>query len=225
MRSGGSWPTACCRPPRSRGPHGALARPPDTQPRPRRWGPMRVGALLDNMRWHPGPCDRMGGPDRKGTGTGQLSVAPRAMGNRCVCTTGTAQSKAEVQSKSRRIKLFSDMSWAPFAVVNKTAGECCFAPPPLKVVPRNRGGGGGRGVTVERMHRGMVLSPEMRVIPGVRHPIPFLGGCYANDPRKGGGGAALDPTPSLRGDFQVPCSSLTTAVTGLKAPTTQATAT
>ena len=30
--------------------------------------------------------------------------------NRCVCTTGTVQNKAEVQSKSRRKKLFSDVS-------------------------------------------------------------------------------------------------------------------
>ena len=44
-----------------------------------------------------------------------------AMAYRCVCTTGTVQNKAEVQSKSRRKKLFSDMSWAPFAVVNKMA--------------------------------------------------------------------------------------------------------
>ena len=44
-----------------------------------------------------------------------------AMGNRCVCTTGTVQNKAGVQSKRRRKKLFSDMSSAPFAVVNKMA--------------------------------------------------------------------------------------------------------
>ena len=35
---------------------------------------------------------------------------PPAKGYRCVCTTGTIQHKAEVQSKSRRKKLFSDMS-------------------------------------------------------------------------------------------------------------------
>ena len=33
-----------------------------------------------------------------------------AIRNSCVCTTSTAQSKAEMQSKSRRIKLFTDMS-------------------------------------------------------------------------------------------------------------------
>ena len=42
---------------------------------------------------------------------------PPASGYRCVCMTGTAQSKAEVQSKSRRKRLFSDMSWAHFAAV------------------------------------------------------------------------------------------------------------
>ena len=35
---------------------------------------------------------------------------PPAMGYRCVCTTGAVQHKAEVQSKSQRGKLFSDMS-------------------------------------------------------------------------------------------------------------------
>ena len=33
-----------------------------------------------------------------------------AMGYGCVCTTGTVRHKAEVQSKSQREKLFSDMS-------------------------------------------------------------------------------------------------------------------
>ena len=39
-----------------------------------------------------------------------LSPPPPAMGYRCVCTTGTVRHKAEVQSKSQRGKLFSDMS-------------------------------------------------------------------------------------------------------------------
>ena len=33
-----------------------------------------------------------------------------AMGYGCACTTGTVRHKAEVQSKSQREKLFSDMS-------------------------------------------------------------------------------------------------------------------
>ena len=35
---------------------------------------------------------------------------PSARWYRCVCTTGTVQNKAGVQSKSRRKQLFSDMS-------------------------------------------------------------------------------------------------------------------
>ena len=46
-------------------------------------------------------------------------ILPPAMGYGCVCTTGTVRHKAEVQSKSQREKLFSDMSWAPFAAVGK----------------------------------------------------------------------------------------------------------
>ena len=63
----------------------------------------------------------------------QLSppAAPPAMGYRCVCTTGTVQNKAGVQSKSRRKKLFSDMSLAPFAAVKMTARgvQSLTAPP------------------------------------------------------------------------------------------------
>ena len=58
---------------------------------------------------------------------------PPAMGYRCVCTTGAVQHKAEVQSKSQRGKLFSDMSYVP--------------PPPPSARRSPRGGGGG-GVTV-----------------------------------------------------------------------------
>ena len=46
-------------------------------------------------------------------------LAGPAMGYRCVCTTGAVQHKAEVQSKMQREKLFSDMSWAPFAAANE----------------------------------------------------------------------------------------------------------
>ena len=52
-----------------------------------------------------------------------------AMGYRCVCTTGAVQHKAEVQSKSQRGKLFSDMSQAPFAAVNKVRGVQAFSAP------------------------------------------------------------------------------------------------
>ena len=39
-----------------------------------------------------------------------VAMEPPAMGHGCVCTTGTVRHKAEVQSKSQREKLFSDMS-------------------------------------------------------------------------------------------------------------------
>ena len=48
---------------------------------------------------------------------------PPTMGYRCVGTTGTVRHKAEVQSKSQRGKLFSDISQAPFAVANKVAAS------------------------------------------------------------------------------------------------------
>ena len=51
--------------------------------------------------------------------TGSYLCHLPAMGYGCVCTTGTVRHKAEVQSKSQREKLFSDMSWAPFAAVGK----------------------------------------------------------------------------------------------------------
>ena len=51
---------------------------------------------------------------------------PCAMGYRCVCTIGTVQHKAEVQSKSQREKLFSDMSRAPFAAVERQKHATCL---------------------------------------------------------------------------------------------------
>ena len=49
------------------------------------------------------------------------------------------------------------------------------------------------------------------ILQGVGHPIPCLGVCYANDPKKGGYtplAPALDLTTSLRGDFITPSSNL-----------------
>ena len=40
----------------------------------------------------------------------QNAVPPPGMGCRCVCAAGTVRHKAEVQSKSQRVRLFSDMS-------------------------------------------------------------------------------------------------------------------
>ena len=53
------------------------------------------------------PCGQsnLGGPTCGTHGKGYP-----AMGYRCVCTTGAVQNKAGVQTKSRRKKLFSDMS-------------------------------------------------------------------------------------------------------------------
>ena len=52
-----------------------------------------------------------------------LPPPPIAVRHRCVCTTGTVRHKAEVKSKSQRGKLFSDMSWAPFAAVERQREE------------------------------------------------------------------------------------------------------
>ena len=43
----------------------------------------------------------------------------------------------------------------------------------------------------------------MMILQGVRRQKPYIGVCYANDPKKGGYttlAPALDLTPSLRGD-------------------------
>ena len=51
--------------------------------------------------------------EREGGGAGMHWKGgryPPTMGYGCVCTTGTARHKAEMQSKSQREKLFSDMS-------------------------------------------------------------------------------------------------------------------
>ena len=61
----------------------------------------------------------VGRTSRKELPSGPHSARPPAVGYGCVCTTGTVRHKAEVQSKSQREKLFSDMSWAPFAAVDE----------------------------------------------------------------------------------------------------------
>ena len=76
-----------------------------------------------------------------------------------------------------------------------TAATICnevLDPPPPKGVPRY-GGGGGAGGQNRKNHWGINSSPKMMVLQGVRHPIPSLGVCYANDPKRGGGGAIWHP--------------------------------
>ena len=54
-------------------------------------------------------------PHSHGGGGGGLLGDSPAVGHRCVCMAGTVRHKAEVQSKSQRETLFSDVSRAPFA--------------------------------------------------------------------------------------------------------------
>ena len=57
-------------------------------------------------------------------------------------------------------------------------------PPPQKGFPGT--GGGGRGVKIKKIHRGIIFSPKMMFLQGVRHPVPYLRVSYANDPKKAG---------------------------------------
>ena len=76
-------------------------------------------------------------------------------------------------------------------------------PPPPKGVPRC--GGGGYGVQNTKNHWRIIFGPKMMILQGVRHQKPYIGVCYANDPKKGGGyttlAPALDLTTSLQGDL------------------------
>ena len=79
-------------------PHHTVTRAMLGTSRPSPWGP-GVEVLVPEtsaLRLH-------------GAGQRNMRTGP-AMGYRCVCTTGAVQHKAEVQSKSQRGKLFSDMS-------------------------------------------------------------------------------------------------------------------
>ena len=77
-------------------------------------------------------------------------------------------------------------------------------PPKKKGYP---GTGGYRGQN-SKIYWAIIFGPKMMVLQGVRHQKPYLGVCYANDPKKGEGVGyttpvpALDPTTSLRGDFR-----------------------
>ena len=45
----------------------------------------------------------------------------------------------------------------------------------------------GGGDENEKIHWGIIFSPKMMVLQGVRHPVPYLGVSYVNDPKKSGG--------------------------------------
>ena len=53
---------------------------------------------------------------------------------------------------------------------------------------------------------GSFFGPKMMILQGVIRWKPYVGVCYANNPKKGGGYATLAPvvdlTTSLRGDFR-----------------------
>ena len=71
--------------------------------------------------------------------------------------------------------------------------EVLPTPPPKK-------GGGGRGLKIEKFHRGIIFCPTMMIYKKVGHPIPQLGVCYVNDPNGGAHDTrfALDLTLSPR---------------------------
>ena len=44
----------------------------------------------------------------------------------------------------------------------------------------------GMGVSKLKNHPGIISSPKMIILQGVRHLIPHLGRCQVTDPQKGG---------------------------------------
>ena len=76
----------------------------------------------------------------------------------------------------------------------------CFDPPPAK--KRGYPGAGGYGCQKPKNHWGIIVSPKMMMLQGVRRQKPYIGVCYAHDPQRGGGyttlAPALDLTTSLR---------------------------
>ena len=74
-------------------------------------------------------------------------------------------------------------------------------PPTIKGVPRCNG---GTGVKIQKNHWGIILGPEMMILQGVRRQNPYIGVCYAKEPKKGGYtmlAPALDLSTSLQGDL------------------------
>ena len=44
---------------------------------------------------------------------------------------------------------------------------------------------GGTGVKIQKHHWGIIVGPKMMILQGVRRQKPYIGVCYANDPKKG----------------------------------------
>ena len=64
-----------------------------------------------------------------------------------------------------------------------------FDPSPLTHPSQKRGAemrDGGGGGSKLRDHGGIIGTPNMMILQGVRHLIPYLGVCYGNDPKKRG---------------------------------------
>ena len=81
-----------------------------------------------------------------------------------------------------------------------------LTPPPSPPPPQKKGypGAGGHGGQNPKNYWGVIFGPKMMILQGVRRQKPYIGVCYANDPKKGGYttlAPALDLTTSLRGDF------------------------
>ena len=61
------------------------------------------------------------------------------------------------------------------------------APPPPPRPPKKAGGGrGGWRSQNRKFHWGIVLSPKMMILQGVKHPLSYVEVCYANDPQTEG---------------------------------------
>ena len=88
-----------------------------------------------------------------------------------VCRTGTVQHKAEVQSKRRMKKLFSDMSWAPFAKKNRHSEP---PPPPTpKPLTECPSGCGGLPPTLPNAPQRPCCGALWDTAPGAQGPGPI----------------------------------------------------
>ena len=115
---------------------------------------------------------------------------PPAPGYRCVCTTGTVRHKAEVQSKSRREKRFTDVSWAPFAAANETADDAQV--PTTPQVPRAIKPADGQQRTTTRC-----ITTQPQPLPPGGNGTTKIGVC---DPERGATTEGVLSPPSDEGE-------------------------
>ena len=68
-----------------------------------------------------------------------------------------------------------------------------LTPPPKRGTPVQ----GGYGCQNTKNHWGIIFGPKMMILQGVRRQKPYIGVCYANGPKRGGGYTTLAPAFDL----------------------------